>query len=53
LGRASREDEGEDECMQDFGRKARKKETTYMWEDNITKDLRLVGWGDMDGIDLA
>jgi hypothetical protein len=24
-----------------------------MWEDNIRKDLREIGWGGMDWIDLA
>jgi hypothetical protein len=30
---------GKEECVWDFGRKARKKETTR-WEDNIETDLR-------------
>jgi hypothetical protein len=25
----------------------------YRWEDNIRMDLREIGWGDMDWIDLA
>jgi hypothetical protein len=46
-------DEGEEKCIQDFCGKARKKEITSMWEDNIKKNLRLIGWVGMDGIDLA
>jgi hypothetical protein len=37
--------------------KARRKETTRktkrMWVDNIKMDLRAIGWGGMDWIDLA
>jgi hypothetical protein len=45
-------------CSQgDFGGKARRKETTrktrYSWEDNIKMDVREVGWGGMDWVDLA
>jgi hypothetical protein len=40
----------------DFGGKARRKETArprHRWENNIKIDLRKVGWGGMDWIDLA
>jgi hypothetical protein len=38
---------GEEECIQDIGGKARRKETTK-WVDNIKMDLREIGW---DGLD--
>jgi hypothetical protein len=28
-------------------------ESRHMWEDNIKMDLREIGWGGMDWIDLA
>jgi hypothetical protein len=43
-------------CIQDFGGKARRKETIgrpiCRWVDNITIDLREIGWGGIDWIDL-
>jgi hypothetical protein len=48
---------GEEECMQYFGGKARRKETTRKtrrwWKDNIKMELREIGWGGMDWIDVA
>jgi hypothetical protein len=45
------------ECIQDFDGKARSKETTKnkkrKWADNIKMDLRGIGWGGMDWIDLG
>jgi hypothetical protein len=47
----------EEECIQGFGGKARRKETTRKtkrrWENNIKMDLREIGGGGMDWIDLA
>jgi hypothetical protein len=38
-----------EENVQDFGGKARRKETTWrqrsLWEDGIGMDLREIGWG--------
>jgi hypothetical protein len=48
MGRASRKVENKEECIQNFCGK-----TTCRWEDNIKKDLRLIRWGGMDGIELA
>jgi hypothetical protein len=43
---------GEEECMQDIGGKARRKETTRRptrrWVDKIKMKLREIGWVDMD-----
>jgi hypothetical protein len=48
---------GEEECIWDFGGKARMTETIgrprRRWEDNIKMDFREIGWGGMDWIDLA
>jgi hypothetical protein len=38
---------GQPEGRRPLGRPRRR------WEDNIKMDLREVGWGDIDGIDLA
>jgi hypothetical protein len=48
----------QEECMQDIGGKARRKETTSArprrrWVDNIKIDLAELGWDGMDWIDLA
>jgi hypothetical protein len=47
----------EEECIQGFGGKARRKESTRRprcrWEDNINMDLRDIGVGGMDCIDLT
>jgi hypothetical protein len=48
---------GEEECIQDIVGKSRRKVTiretkTYVLE-NIKMDLREIGWGGMDWIDLA
>jgi hypothetical protein len=56
MGMACSTNKGEEQCMLDFGGKARRKEgrPTSKWEeDNIKMDLRKMGWGDMDWIDLA
>jgi hypothetical protein len=46
-----------EESIQGFDGKAKRKETTRRprcrWEDNINIDLRDIGWGGMDWIDLA
>jgi hypothetical protein len=43
--------------MSDFGEKARRKiplgRPRLRWRDNIKMDLREIGWGGMDWIDLA
>jgi hypothetical protein len=44
--------------MQSFGGKARKgngplRKPRHMWEDNIKTDIREIGWGGMEWIDLA
>lgn len=48
---------GEDECVQDFGEKARREETieitTCRWEDNIKIDLLEVRWGHIDWTHVA
>jgi hypothetical protein len=49
---------GEDAGILDFGGKDRRKETTrknyrHRWEDNIRMDLREMGWGGMDWVQLA
>jgi hypothetical protein len=44
------------ECIQDIGGKARKRpigRPSHRWVDNIKMDLREIGWGGMDWIDLA
>jgi hypothetical protein len=44
---------GGEEC---FGGKARRKQIGrrgHRWEGNIKMDLREIGWGDMDWINLA
>jgi hypothetical protein len=38
---------GNSEAKKPLGRPRRR------WENNIKMDLREIGWGDMDGIDLA
>jgi hypothetical protein len=35
------------------GKRPLGKKTTRRWEDNIKMDLREIGWGGMDWIDLA
>jgi hypothetical protein len=35
------------QCIEDFGEEARRKETTR-WEKNIKLDLTVLDWGDMD-----
>jgi hypothetical protein len=48
---------GEEECIQHTGGKARRKGTLgrprRRWVDSIKMDLRKLGWGGMDFIDLA
>jgi hypothetical protein len=48
---------GEEECVQGFDGKARRKETTgrprHRWEDGIRMDLREIGWGSVEWIHLA
>jgi hypothetical protein len=48
---------GEEECMQGFGRKTRKKEQLgklrCRWDDSIKMDYREIGWGCMGWIHLA
>jgi hypothetical protein len=45
------------ECIRDIGGKARRKDPLgrprRRWVDNIKMDLREIGWGRMDWIDLA
>jgi hypothetical protein len=47
----------EEEGMQDLVEKPERKRPlgrpTRRWEDNINMDLREIGWGGMDWIDLA
>jgi hypothetical protein len=47
----------EEECIQDTGGKARRKETlgrtTRRWVDNIKMGLREIGWGGVDWIKPA
>jgi hypothetical protein len=49
--------EHEEECMQDFGEKTKRKETLgrqrCRWVDNIKIDVRERGWGGIDLIDVA
>jgi hypothetical protein len=56
VGGACSTNGGEKECIQDFGGKARGKRPLgrprSRWEDNIRMDLRGIGWGGMDWIDL-
>jgi hypothetical protein len=46
---------GGEEFIQNFDGKARRKEAIprRRWEDNIRMDLREIGWGGVDWIDLA
>jgi hypothetical protein len=48
---------GEEECIQDIGGKARKKEPLgrprYRWKDNINMNLIDIRCGGMDWIDLV
>jgi hypothetical protein len=56
MGRACGTNGGEEECIEDFGGKARRKVLlgrSSRWEDNIRMDLREIGRGGMDWIDLA
>jgi hypothetical protein len=47
----------DEECIQGFGGKARRKEPLgtpgYRWEDNIKMDCREIGWGSANWIHLA
>jgi hypothetical protein len=42
-----------EEYVQGFDGKARMKETRRRWEDEIRMDLREIGWGSVDWIQLA
>jgi hypothetical protein len=53
MGRACSTHWGEEECIQDFGVKARRKETTKNTYTGGKMDLRDTGLGGMDWIDLA
>jgi hypothetical protein len=58
MGRTCSTNGGAEECIQDIGRKARRKETQLgrprrMWVHNIKIDLKEIGWDDMDRIVLA
>jgi hypothetical protein len=63
MGRACRTNEGDEECIEDIGGKARKKETTRKAEgrkrvNNIKMDFGeigwdRIGWDGMDWINLA
>jgi hypothetical protein len=57
MGRACSTNGSEEECTQDIGGKARRKETSRKtrrkWVDNIKIDLRDIACGGMDWIDLA
>jgi hypothetical protein len=52
MGRAWSTHDGEEECVQDFYGKARRKETTRKTKTQvcgyIKMNLREIGWGDMD-----
>jgi hypothetical protein len=51
MGRAFSTNVGEEECIWDTGGKARR--PRHGWVDNIKMNLREIGWGSMDWIDLA
>jgi hypothetical protein len=56
MSRACSTHDGEEECVQDFCGKARKRplgRPRHKWVDNIKMDLREIGWGGMDWIDLT
>jgi hypothetical protein len=54
MGRACSTKGGEEECVQGFGGKAGRKETTGKTRcEDFRMDLREIGWGGMDWIDLA
>jgi hypothetical protein len=55
MGRACNTYGGKEKCIEDIGGKARRKEATGKTKrvDNIKMDLREIGWGGMDWIDLA
>jgi hypothetical protein len=57
MGRACSTNGGEDECLSDTGGTARRKETTKKtrcrWVHKNKIDLRGIGWGGMNCIDLA
>jgi hypothetical protein len=57
MGRAWSRNARDEECIQDNGGKARRKETTGRPQrrcvDNIKIDVREVGWDDVGWIDLA
>jgi hypothetical protein len=53
MGMACRTHGIEDECVQDFGRKAGKKEATRKTYTQVGMDLREKLWGGMDWIDQA
>jgi hypothetical protein len=52
MGRTSSMHVSEGECIQGFGGKTRREETTrrsrLRWEDNIKMDLRGIGWCSKD-----
>jgi hypothetical protein len=52
MGRACSTNGGEEECLEDFDGKARRKETPRRprcrWVDNIKMNLRETGWDGMD-----
>jgi hypothetical protein len=57
MGRACRKNWGEEEFIQDVVGKPEEKRSLgrprRRWVDNIEMDLREIGWGGMDWIDLA
>jgi hypothetical protein len=54
MGRPCYTNGGEEECIQDIGGKARRKETTrHRWLDNIKMNLRKIGWDGVNWIDMA
>jgi hypothetical protein len=57
MGRTCSEDWGEEECIYDLGAKRERKRPVgrprNRWVDNIKMNLREIGWGGMNWIDLG
>jgi hypothetical protein len=57
MGRTCSTNESVEECIEDIGGKARRKETTRKTKrfgvDNIKINVRAIEWGGMDWIDVA
>jgi hypothetical protein len=55
MGRDCSTNGGEEECIEDIGGKAKRPlgRPGCKWVNNVKRDLREIGWDDMDWIDLV